>query len=100
MIRYQLNITLYEKISLYSIRTNIQTCTNWKGVMVYLEPIKTNIITKKRTAYSQYALMQCLLFFFYSKIGMFTTGSQVCVDDLENSRPLSLDMNDDIRGQK
>jgi hypothetical protein len=26
--------------------------------MVYLEPIKTNIITKKRTAYTQYASMQ------------------------------------------
>jgi hypothetical protein len=68
--------------------------------MVYLEPIKTNIITKKRTAYSQYASMQCLLFsfsfsfFFYIKIGIFTSGSQVCVDDLENSRPLSLDMNE------
>ena len=59
--------------------------------MVYLEPIKTNIITKKRTTYSQYASMQCL---FFSKIGIFTSGSQVCVDDLENSRPLSLDMNE------
>jgi hypothetical protein len=59
--------------------------------MVYLEPIKTNIITKKRIAYSQYASMQCL---FIRKIGMFTSGSQVCVDDLENSRPLSLDMNE------
>ena len=57
--------------------------------MVYLEPIKTNIITKKRTAYSQYASMQ---WFFLS--GIFTSGSQVCVDDLENSRPLSLDMNE------
>ena len=61
--------------------------------MVYLEPIKTNIITKKRTAYSQYASMQ-RFFFFFSKIGIFTSGSQVCVDDLENSRPLSLDMNE------
>ena len=60
--------------------------------MVYLEPIKTNIITKKRTAYSQYASMECL--FFFSKIGIFTSGSEVCVDDLENSRPLSLDMNE------
>jgi hypothetical protein len=59
--------------------------------MVYLEPIKTNIITKKRTAYSQYASMQCL---FFSKICIFTSGSQVCVDYLENSRPLSLDMNE------
>jgi hypothetical protein len=33
-------------------------------------------------------------FFFLSKIGIFTSGSQVCVDDLENSRPLSLDMNE------
>ena len=61
--------------------------------MVYLEPIKTNIITKKRTAYSQYASVQCL-FFFFSKNGIFTSGSQVCVDDLENSRPLSLDTNE------
>jgi hypothetical protein len=37
--------------------------------------------------------MQCL-FVFFSKIGIFTSGSQVCVDDLENSRPLSLDMNE------
>jgi hypothetical protein len=29
-----------------------------------------------------------------SKIGIFTSGSQVCVDDLENSRPLSPDMNE------
>ena len=34
--------------------------------------------------------MQCI--FFFNKIGIFTSGSQVCVDDLENSRPLSLDM--------
>jgi hypothetical protein len=34
------------------------------------------------------------MFFFFSKIGIFTSGSQVCVDDLENSRPLSLDMNE------
>ena len=59
--------------------------------MVYLEPIKTNIITQKRTAYSQYASMQCL--YFFRKIGNVTSGSQVCVDDLENSIPLSLDMN-------
>jgi hypothetical protein len=62
--------------------------------MVSLEPIKTNIITKKRTAYPQYASMQCLFLFFYSKIDIFTSGSQVCVDDLENSRPLSPDMNE------
>jgi hypothetical protein len=62
--------------------------------MVYLETIKTNIITKKRTAYSQYASMQFFFSFFFSKIGIFTSGSQVCVDDLENSRPLSLDMNE------
>ena len=63
--------------------------------MVYHQPIKTNIITKKRTTYSQYASMQCLFFLsFFSKIGIFTSGSQVCVDDLENSRPLSLDMNE------
>jgi hypothetical protein len=67
--------------------------------MVYLEPIKTNIITKKRTAYSQYDSMQCLFFsffflFFLAKIGIFTSGSQVCVDDLENSRPLTLVMNE------
>jgi hypothetical protein len=36
---------------------------------------------------------------FSSKIGNFTLGSQVCVDDLENSRPLSLDMNE-YPGQK
>jgi hypothetical protein len=32
--------------------------------------------------------------FYLIKIGIFTSGSQVCVDDLENSRPLSLDMNE------
>ena len=32
--------------------------------------------------------------FFFSKIVIFTSGSQVCVGDLENSRPLSLDMNE------
>jgi hypothetical protein len=31
---------------------------------------------------------------FFSKIGNFTSGSQVCVDDLENSTPLSLDINE------
>jgi hypothetical protein len=44
-----------------------------------------NIITKKRTAYSQYASMQCLFFLsFFSKIGIFTSGSQhwtICVAD-------------------
>jgi hypothetical protein len=37
-------------------------------------------------------MLRCNVFF--SKIGIFTSGSQVCVDDLENSRQLSLDMNE------
>jgi hypothetical protein len=39
-------------------------------------------------------MLRCNVFFFFSKIGIFTSGSQVCVDDLENSRPLSLDTNE------
>jgi hypothetical protein len=31
---------------------------------------------------------------FFSIFTIFTSGSQVCVDDLENSRPLSPDMNE------
>jgi hypothetical protein len=58
--------------------------------MVYLEPIKTNIITKKGQL--TYNMLRCNV--FISQIGIFTSGSQVCVDDLENSRPLSLDMNE------
>lgn len=58
--------------------------------MVYLEPIQTNIITKKRGQLT-HNMLRCNVFFF-NKIGIFTSGSQVCVDDLENSRPLSLDM--------
>lgn len=62
----------------------------WKGFMVYLEPIETNIITKKEDS----LLTICFdaMYFFFNKIGIFISGSQVCVDDLENSRPLSLDM--------
>ena len=38
-------------------------------------------------------MLRCNVFFF-SKICIFTSESQVCVDNLENSRPLSLDMNE------
>jgi hypothetical protein len=61
--------------------------------MVYLEPFKTNIITKKEDSLLTICF-DAMSFFFYSKIGIFTSGSQVSVDDLENSRPLSLDMNE------
>ena len=64
--------------------------------MVYLEPIKTNIITKKEDSLLTicFDAMSSFFSFFYCKIGILTSGSQVCVDDLENSRPLSLDMNE------
>ena len=37
-------------------------------------------------------MLRCNVIF--SKISIFTSGSQVCVDDLENSRPRSLDTNE------
>ena len=57
--------------------------------MVYLELIKTNIITKKEDSLLTICF-DAMPFFSFSK----KSGSQVCVDDLENIRPLSLDMNE------